>query len=348
MGLQADVYQDMLISTLKHLGRFKWTDLTTSRHNFIALPKILNNSKAVTRTGIGVQFQVKVGTVGTARNVYIGHTTNYRTADTMKSASVPWRHMNTSYMFYRKTMAMNKDPELIFDMVKSERHGAFMDRAEVHEQNFWTKPADSTDDIKPFGLPYWVVFNSTLGQTGGNASGFTAGPGGLDSDAYPRWKNWSGPFSAVTKPDFIRTIKYLLTKTKYKPPIAPQPDYSTGASRGIYAGYDRVLAPLGELLEAQNDNLSRTDLDGLYMEDSQVMIRRYPIEWCDYLDDDTNDPVYGVDWAQYQPIFLSGENAREDGPKEVSGQIGVFAVDIDDSMNYICENRRTQFVMQKV
>lgn len=343
MGLQADVYLDMIASTLKHLGRFKWTDLTTSRRNFVALPKILGNNKPVTRTGIGVQFQVKIGTVGTARNVYIGQSDNYRTSDTMKSGSVPWRHQNTSYMFYRKTMAMNKDPELIFDMVKSERHGAMMDRAELHEQNFWTKPTDSTDDVKPFGVPYWIVYNATLGLTGGNPSGFTSGAAGLNSDTYNQWKNHSGNYTDVTKPDCVRKLRYLLTKCKYKPPVQAPADYSDGLEVGLYSGYDRVIAPLEELLEAQNDNNG----NDLAMRDGEAVIRRLPFQWVDYLDADTNDPIYGIDWSQFKPVFLSGEFAREDGPHIVAGQSGAYAVDIDDSMNYICYNRRTSFVLAK-
>lgn len=346
MGLQADSYLDMIVSTLKHLGRFKWTDLTTSRQNFTALPKILGNSKPITRTGYGVQWQVQVSTVGTARNVYVGQSDAYTQGDTMKSASVPWRHNNVNYSFYRQFMAMNKGPEEIYDLIKSVRHAAMIDAAELHEQNFWTKPTDSTDDIKPFGVPYWIVYNATLGLTGGNPSGFTSGAGGLDSTTYTQWKNHSGNYVDITKTDAIRSLRNLLVKCKYKPPVSQPPDYSDGAERGMYAGYDNVIAPLEEVLESQNENLG----NDIAPKDGQVVLRRIPLEWVQYLDSNTNgvtDPIYGIDWSQFKPVFLSGEYMREEGPRVVPGQHTAYAVDIDNSMNYICYNRRTQFVLAK-
>lgn len=344
MGLQADNYADMIVATLKHLGRFKWTDLTTSRRNFVALPKILGSNKPVTRTGYGVQWQVQVTTVGTARNVYVGQSDDYQQGDTMKSASAPWRHNNTNYSFFRQFMAMNKDPEAIYDLIKSTRHAAMMDAAELHEQNFWTKPTDSTDDIKPFGVPYWIVYNATLGLNGGNPSGFTAGAGGLSSTAYSQWRNHSGQWTDMIKTDAIRKLRYLLTKCKYKPPVSAPPDYSDGMERGLYAGYDRVIAPAEELLESQDDNNSSNDLAS---KDGQVVIRRIPMEWVDYLDADTSDPIYGIDWSQFKPVFLSGEHMREEGPRPIAGQHTGYAVDIDNSMQYICYNRRTSFVLAK-
>lgn len=346
MGLQADNFLDMITSTLKHLGRFKWTDLTTSRQNFIALPKILGNNKPITRTGIGVQWQVQVGTVGTARNVYVGQSDAYNQNDTMKSASVPWRHNNTNYSFYRQFMAMNKGPEEIYDLIKSVRHAAMMDAAELHEQNFWTKPADSTDDLKPFGLPYFVVYNATQGLTGGNPSGFTAGAGGLDSTVYTQWANRSAQYADITKSDAIRKIRNALVKCKYMPPISKPPDYSDGSERGMYAGYDNVIAPLEEVLEAQNDDLG----NDIASKDGEVTIRRIPLQWAQFLDDNANgviDPIYGVDWSQYKPVFLSGEYMREDGPRVIPGQHTAYAVDIDNTMNYICYDRRTSFVIAK-
>jgi hypothetical protein len=340
MALQAEQIIDLVTTTQKNLGRMKWTDLTSTLHNYVALPKILVEKKVGFQSGTAIQFNVQMGTSGAARNVGLGQSDQTNIGDTMKTATVPWRHQNTNYGFFRQEIRMNSGPEQIVELVKTRRHDAMVDLAKLFEANFWSKPVDSTDSLKPFGVPYWIVPSATTGLFGLNPSGFSDGAGGLSSTTYDQWRNLTAQYAAVTKADLIKKLRLCYTKANFKSPISPAPpSYADGSGWGIYSGYDNVLSVAEEMLEAQNDNLG----NDVASRDGAVTFRRIPWEWVDYLDSDATNPVCGINWATFKPFFLEGEYMVENPPEKVSGQHTTFRVDVDCTHNYVCYNRRENF-----
>src|SRR5690606_3042281 len=89
------------------------------------------------------------------------------------------------------------------------------------------KPADSDDKLAPFGIPYWVVKDSTAGFNGGNPSGFSSGAGGLDSSRHTRWANYTDSYTNVTKADLIKKMRTAYRKIRFKSPMNV-PDYRRG------------------------------------------------------------------------------------------------------------------------
>jgi hypothetical protein len=59
--------------------------------------------------------------------------------------------------------------------VKPRRHAAMIDLAEELEAKAWQVP-NSTDKLNPYGLPYWIVYNSSTGFNGGYPTGRTQLP----------------------------------------------------------------------------------------------------------------------------------------------------------------------------
>ena len=68
---------------------------------------------------------------------------------------------------------MNRSPARLVNLLQSSRVDAMTDLAELMESNFWGAPASSSDTLKPYGVPYWIVYNATTGFNGGHPSGFS-------------------------------------------------------------------------------------------------------------------------------------------------------------------------------
>lgn len=339
--LQADNIGDLVTLTQKQLGRNKWSDISLSLQNYVALPNILKSQKVVVDGGYGLQWNVQVRNAGLARNVGLWETDSVNVQDVMVNASAPWRHTTVSYAIEKHEVSINSGPSRIVDLVQVRRHTAMNDLAEIMETNFWSKPTDSTDTVKPFGVPYWIVKNNSTGFNGGNPSGFTAGAGGLSSSTYANWSNYTAQYTAVTKDDLIRKARAAAYKTNFIAPN-PNPNYARGESQrfGHYMNY-ATLASLEEILEAQNQNLG----NDLASKDGMTMFRRLPCTPVAYLDADTTNPWYGIDWSVFQPSFLSGWYMNEVTMPPLSNQHNVIVTHIDNSYNFQCFNRRQLFVL---
>jgi hypothetical protein len=341
MGLTAAQIADLVATTQKNLGKMKWTDLMHDLQEFHALPRILKKKKATFQSGTAIQYNVLTDHGDNARNVGLFSVDNVNQRDGMQQAEVPWRHTETSYGFDRRQISMNRSPSKIVDFVKEKRAMSMASLAEKLEENFWTGAVASTDTDTPFGIQYWITTNSSEGFNGGNHSGFASGPANLDCDTYGRWKNWTAQYAAVSKTDLIRKWRKAARFTKFKSPTS-HPDYNTGDKYGFYTNHD-VLGTLEEQLETQNDNLG----NDIASKDGNVLFHRIPVEWVPFLEDDTTDPVYGINWGVFKPVFLKGEYLREDPPHKAPNQHNVMQAFTDLTYNVVCYDRRRLFVLYK-
>ncbi len=341
MALQASEIGDLVALTQRDLGRMKWSDISLSLQDYVAMPNLLRTEKVEFGSGQGIQWNVQVRNAGLARNVGLYETDTVNVQDVMVQANIPWRHTTVSYAIERREIAMNREPARIVELVKVRRHTALNDLAELMEQNFWTKPTDSTDEVKPFGVPYWIVKNTSTGFNGTNPSGFTSGAGAVSSSTYTNWANYTAQYTAVSKDDLVRKVRAAAAKTNFKAPN-PYASYERGQSPrfGHYTNYD-VLGPLEELLEAQNQNLG----NDLASKDGATLFRRVPVMWVPYLDSDTSDPWYGIDWSVFYPCFLSSEYMNEMTMPPSDRQHTVVNTHIDNSYNFKCVDRRHNFVV---
>lgn len=337
--LQADDIVDLITITQRDLGRLRWTDLSYDLQEYVALPSILQKEKVTYSSGYGMQWNVMTGTSGATRDVGLYEVDSVNVSDVMTTANIPWRHMTTNYAIERREISMNTGPAQIVDLVKIRRHDAMVDLAKHLETRFWSKPDTSADNLKIYGVPYWIVYNATEGFNGGNPSGFSSGAAGIDSTATPNWSNWSAQYAAVSSTDLIRKWRKAATFTKFMAP-QPSPSYGTGARYGYYTNYD-VIGPLEEVLESQNDNLG----NDIASKDGKLLFRQIPVTWVPFLEDRAGDPIYGINWGQFKPAFLSGEYLREEGPVKASNQHTVFQTHVDLTMNIMCTDRRSNFVL---
>jgi len=341
MALAAENIADLVTTTQRELGRLKWTDLASDLQEYIALPKLMKGEKVQFDSGTEIQFNVMTDYSDAAENVGLFATDNVNVQDAMATAHVPWRHTTTNYAFDRREVAMNREPSKIVDLVKARRAMAMIGLTVRFEADFWSKPATSADVVKPYGIKYWAPTNATEGFNGGDPSGFTAGAAGLASATYTNWQNWTAQYTDVTKPDLITKWRKAATYTNFKSPIDIN-DYNKGNKYGYYTNYD-VIGELETLLEDQNDNLG----NDLASKDGLTIFRRQPVTWVPHLDSDSTDPIYGINWGVFYPVFLKGEYMVETNSQKAGNQHTVLNSFIDCTYNYKCCDRRRLFVLYK-
>ncbi|MEW6439248.1 MAG: phage major capsid protein [Pseudomonadota bacterium] len=336
MSWSATDIADLVTSTLKDLGRLKWTDLLLDWQELYALPQLLKKERVSMQSGIGIQHQLAVNTVDNAKNVKLGQVDDVNFGDTMTSITVPWRHTTTAYPFERREVLMNRDPARILDLIKARRitHG-IVPLAKKVETNFWGTISD--DGETPFGVQYWIVYNASTGFYGGNHSAFSAGPGGLSATTYSRWRNWTAQYTSVTKEDLIAKWRQAYRECGWMPASPDIPQYDRGARRWVNYVNGETIQALETIGESQNENLGR-DLASM---DGQMTFRRTPIQWVPYLESySTSDPIWMIDWSVFYFVVLDGDYLHESTVFPAAKQHNMTEIHIDLTYNTICDNRR--------
>lgn len=347
--IQADDIADLVAGTLKDLGKPKFQQIAQSLQDYEVFPRWFKKDKTVIDSGIGIQRTLMNRTQGNARHTGLYQTDITNVRDAIDQLSVPWRHAETSYALDVREMMMNKGSALIFNVIQPRRDGSMIDLVELLENAAWSAPASSSDNLLPYGLPYWIVKNATTGFNGGAASGHTTVAGVSLTDS-PTFKNYTALYTNKTKADLVSKMRTAHRKIRFKSPIAGS-DYSKGVADRyrIYVN-ETTIAAFEDVGEAQNENLGR-DIASVWGGDVSksreggIMFRGSPIVWIPKLDADTTDPVYMIDHDTFMPCVLKENFMRETVIKPSQEQHNTVKVFTDLSYNFICLNRRGNAVL---
>ncbi len=358
---QADDIGDVVKGVMVDFGELKWTDIVSNLQEHVFLGKMLKKEKVGFKAGRDLQWNLQVAQSGTARMVGLGQPDIINDVDTMQTASIPWRHTTANWQMIRQLVKMNREPRTIFELIKEKRSATQISIAELMETQGWSQPTNSSDSLNVFGVSYWLVPNATQGFNGGNPFGFTAGAGGLSSTTYPNWANYTDQYNVVSKADFVRKWRRAAVFTNFMSPVnADIPSYNTGNKYGYYST-NLVIGLCEEILEQQNDNLGKD----IASHDGQLVFRRVPVIWAPKLEVLSGvgmsgtfsnatytssggypvNPMYGINWGVFRPVFLEGEYMLEDGPKQHPYQHAVMVTFIDCTWNLECRDRRRCFVL---
>lgn len=337
-ALLATQLGDLVATSLRELGRAKWTDISSSIQKHTALRNLIKKHKITIDSGVGLQWDVMVGQTGAAQNVGLAATDNVNITDVMTQAQADWRNSTTNWAIIGQEVQMNSTPARIVNLVETRRLGSMISLAELMEDNFWGPPVASTDNLTPWGINTWVVKNATEGFNGGAPSGYTSI--GLNPTTYPNWKNYTAQYTAVSRDDLIRKMRRAATFTGWEPTVDGIPDFDTGDAVGIYTNYG-VIGPLEEALESQNDNLG----SDVASQDGKCMFRRQPVNWVPKLEADTTNPVYGIDWGVFTTFVLQGWWLKETRIEHYPGQHTLAVNFLDCTYNWVMRNRRTSWVI---
>jgi hypothetical protein len=337
--LTPTMLSDLVATTLRDLGRPKITEIATDLQKHTAMKNLLNRNRVTFQGGLGAQWDVMVNHAQSASNVGLGASDNISIVDTTVQAQADWRNSTCNWAIIGQEISMNQGAAKIVDLVKLRRGAALISLSELMEGNWWGPPVTSTDEVTPWGVKTWVVKNATEGFNGAAPSGFTTI--GLNPSTYTRWKNYTAQYTDVTKSDLIRKWRKAATFTKFEPPVDNlPPSTQMGDDIGYFTNYT-VLGLLEEALEAQNENLG----SDIASQDGEVVFRRLPVTWVPKLEADTTGCVYGLQFGHFKTVVLSGWWLKETEVPVYPGQHTVSAYFMDSTYQFVCTNRRAQFVL---
>jgi hypothetical protein len=355
---------DLVASILPDLDRMNWEQISQNLQDYEMMSHWLKDDKIIFGDGIAIRKNLLTQLSGAASHTGMTDTDDVDIPDLMDDITVPWRHAQTKWGYHYQTdILMNRGKSSINDTVKPRRHTAMIDLAEELEAKAWQVP-NTTDKLNPYGLPYWIVFDTTTGFTGGYPTGPDAVQhttiAGLNLTESPKFKNYSAQYAAVNKVDLLPKMRTALRKTNFRSPVT-KGDMSTprGKDRRYYT--DEVTCSAFETLgEAQNENLGR-DLapytagsghGGVQEVDGTLTFKKNPIVYVPQLDDTAvftaaTNPIYQIDHAVFYPYCLKGDYLRETGPVVAPNQHNMYRVFLDLTYNILCTNRRRCAVFAK-
>ena len=362
-GLTPDQIDDLVINTLHHLEKDVWTDLSMELQQYFAMNNTLLSDKIGVDGGDQLQWQVKVRNTGSAKNTGMFAVDDVKVMDVTKTCVIPWTKQTCNFAYDVDEEAFQSgDAVRIVNLLKLRRHDCLSSFAELMEENFWSFPLNATDEAelkKPMGVPYWIVRNLTKGFNGGvplpSAGGWTT-VAGLNPTTYPRWKNYTGSYTAISKRDCVRLLREATVRCHFQAPVAYPMIIKAEKPRHVLCTTYDVISRMEELLEDQNQNLG----NDLASKDGEVSFRRSPVYWVPWLESKHNtgvedathtfgrNPIYGIDRNSFRMVYKSGRFMQRMDPLVAPNQHSVRHVHYDSWMQYQCFDRRRNFVVTQV
>jgi len=344
MSMQFAEIDDAVVLTQKHLiKRGAFVGLQTDLQDHVAVRELWKGrNKKVFVGGDPWTFDAQIDHNHSTRAVALYETDGSAVVDTMIEGKVYCRHLNAHYVYDQREKAFQRGGHAIVDYIKTKYIGMMMSFFEYLEETLWSNPAD--DGKTPFGVAHYVTRADGDGDfVGPEAEGWAAGKCNILYADQPRWRNWAARYVAISKEDLIRKMRLAARKTKFRSPISHTEPTLGGMKNGVYCNSD-VIGLMEEILEDQNMNLG----NDMASKDGRAHFKGTPVTYVPYLDNDnTEDPVYLLDWKWLGLGVLAGWENQLTAPYMVPNRHLVRRVDLDASLNLACTNLRRQAVISK-
>lgn len=233
----------------------------------------------------------------------------------------------------------------LFDLMRSRmiqrQHGVLADM----EVRLWSGPSTTAEaDVYPKSIPWWIqkcASGTDQGFVGGNPSGFTSGRGMISSDTYANYKNYAGLYSEITDEDLVEAMRVSEMETKFEKPESivdddgaleiPDPVYYT--NKNVILGYRKIM-------RANLENI--TDAAG-----PDPLFNKKSLKYVPYLDNDSSDPIYGIETRDMKLAYQVGDFMHVTGPVQLDQQHNGFVQHWDLSWQTLFSNPRLHSVLSK-
>ena len=343
MEIQYDDLPDAVEMTLDELDRGSWIGAMTDLQKHVGFNEIVKRKKEQRNQGSGIKVRFVTDHNNSAEDVGLYNTVVFKRDNNLESGRIPWRYTQGSMAWDDREDDINSGSAALVDGVAMEKAAMETSIIEHAEETVWSKPTDSTDNKKPFGVPYWVVKNATLGYNGGNPAGFSAGRAGISSVSVPRLKNYTGAFSNYGDQSAVGLI-YMMEKGTYETawtPPTPEPgNQRNGYGKGIFTTWFNKMA-LKNIAKQNNDSL------GFDLASKEAVYRGSEIMAVPYLDQNTTDnPMYILNFDFFSAVFLKNWFKKRTKPKYLSHQPNVIGTVTNMVWNMKCTDPRRQIVFQ--
>ena len=365
MAVKNSQMADLILTTLDDLPK-QYFEVTWDSQDYEAC-RIYQEDRIVIDGGEQIQRQVMLSDTGHARYRRMYDTDQPSSGDVMHKILVPWCQLSTYYTWDKAEIArqMNSAKGFI-SLMKIKRIDGLWSLAKLIEDRFWKSPASSTDDLYPYGVPYyirWMNKDTTddgfVGQTiryqDGNPGTVCAN---IDSSAEERWRNYAALYTTIDNA-MLRTFRLAFLYTNFKAPlIVNDPAHPENGAKRIYTTFNNVV-DLQDLADSKDDRHGpKPDVLGnLRMDDTGlVYVNRLPVVPIPALNSQTDpetgdDPesIYCIDFRKFKPFVHEGYWMEEGEP--IPGgvtQHTTFTVFLDGQHQNLCTNVRSAgFVLHK-
>jgi hypothetical protein len=358
MSVQTHDILDMLETTRDSHDDMTFIDISSDLQEYTVTPWLLTQAgglKVESGGGTGHEQTLMYNNGGYSKWVDEFAERTGTIIDHLKKMKVNYSLLLDGLEYTYGELIDNRGKERINKIIKPRTRSMWLRIAKTMERDFYAVP-DASDDLTPWGLKYWIVKNDTAGFNGGYPTGFTR-IGNIDLSVVTNFKNYTAQYVAITKGDLLTKMRRAHRKTSF---FAPRTDAGvTGDSmpnKRMYLTNEDVLEAMENIGEAQNENLGR-DLApmvagqngmGLRQTDNgDLTFKKNPIVYARLLDNDTSDPIYGLDMSTIQALTKKGDNMKLSEYYQHPTQRRLFLADLFHRHQTICVNRRNNFVISK-
>ncbi|KKN68760.1 hypothetical protein LCGC14_0447800 [marine sediment metagenome] len=358
---------DLIATTLPNLPE-QYFEVTWTNNDYEAC-RIYQRERMEIDGGTSIKRKVMFSPTGNARYRRLFDTDDPAVSDVMVEIDVPWCQIGTHYSWDILEIKRNANSARGFiRLLETRRIDGLWSLADLIEERFWKTPDSATDDLNPYGVPYYLNFLgggvTTAGFSGlkvvfqdGNTSVTCAG---ISTTTEPRWANWAGVYTKVDNA-LLETFRTAFTRTKFKAPqILNDPSQPRNAAKRVYVNA-KTIVQLQTLADARDDfHRGKDVLGNIRIDDgATVYLNRLPVIYITQLDGVLNlddsydtttemDPIYCVDFEKFIPYVQDGYWMEETEPMTDRTQHTTFTIFLDGSHNNLCVNRRQAgFVIHK-
>lgn len=330
---------DMLVGTLRELGPPKFSQIAQRLTEYEVMGRWLKEDRVLFESGYGIRRTLLAKTQEVAEFTGLHGTITPNQTDHLATMKVDWVHPQTHWVYERREKLMNTGQSMINDIIKPRRFNAMLSMAEILETSAWASPAADTY-LEPFGIPHWIVKNNSTGHNGGLPGSWST-VANVNLTTYPKFKNYTGQYTDLTKADAIAMLRTAHRMTAFKSPVdIPEYRGARGSRYRIYVN-EATISQMETIGEQQNENLGRD----LAPYDGSITFKRHPIRYIAQLDADTTNPIYFIDHESFHPVVLKGDYLYEHRPVQGANQPNTWYIVVDLSFNFICIDRRRNAVL---
>lgn len=331
---------DLVISTNPNQDKRKYYLMAQAMTQYHVMPIWFRKDKVGISSGWSIQKTLMTA-FALVKTVGMDALDESNVLDQLRRMDVPWRRKTANWTYCIDEELMNKEPSKIVNEFDAKRDSIRLGFAEDLEKSGFKTPLTADDEETWWGVPYWVTKSNTQGFNGGALFGSTKA--GVDPTKVRHAKNWTDQYAALTEDDFIAKARQAMYRTGFKSPIGvDQFRGPMGRRFKLYAEYS-VIAALETEAKNQNESLG-FDIGAT---DGVTTFRKNGLYPVDELENDTDDPFYGIDHDAFVPAVLNGAFMRESSPKEVPYQHTWKSVHTDLVGNFVCTQPSRCFVLKK-
>lgn len=334
-SLNIEQLADLLVLTQKSRVKGRYTSLLADLPSYWAANIFIKKSKMMMQPGPDFRWPVQLNGDSSFRAIAPTTPDFAEITDDFTEAVLPQRKVSVSTSFIEEMGDFNKGPNEIADLIQAKEDKMDVDFIKGFEQMWWSFPL-ITDTLRFFGLPYWVTKNATTGFTGGIPTGHST-VANLSPTSIAGWNNYAGLYTNPTADGLFRSVRIMGFATDFQPILSKIPDLGAAGTGGLgyYVNINTKMAA-ADASDARNDNIG----PDLSKHDTITTIRRADLNYVPWLDRDTTDPFYQINWNVFKLLYISKWWQRPYIIKPVPGKRNQIAKYKDTYCQPACFNRR--------